>query len=176
MDPIAALLAKQEIVELSHRYAQGIDRADPDAWDSAFTPDAQLHYGIFDLPAAQVSAGMRAGSASPLLITHHLIGNQRVVFDDDTHARTSTYLSAAHRTRLPDGTLQDELVRGRYLDHVVVHAGQWRIADRTLVYDWSQLTPARGRDWWEQPGGTPQVGAHGPADPSHAFFADRPGG
>lgn len=171
MDPLTTLLAKQEILELSYRYARGIDRSDADAWDSAFTPDAQLHYGIFELPAAQVSAGMRAGAPSPLLITHHMVGNQQVRFDDDTHARTCTYLSAAHRTRLPNGTLQDELVRGRYLDRVVKHDGEWRIADRTLVYDWSQLIPAVGRDWWEQPGGTPQVGAHGDADPSYAFFA-----
>lgn len=173
MDEISELLATQAITKLSYRYARGIDRADGDALESAFTPDAVIDYGFMKVPVAAMAGAMRQHVESPTVISHHLIGNVEVIFDDETHARATAYVSGAHRSYHDDGKLWDEFSRGRYLDRVVKHDGEWRIAARQLIMDWSYMAPALDTEYWQtRPGGENTVtGTMGPDDPSHAFLA-----
>jgi len=173
-DALAELLDKQAIAETIHRYAQGIDRRDPECLASVFTADAVLHYGVglYDGPARDMIAGWAPDRPSPFLSTHHHVGNVLVRFSSRARAKAITYFSAVHRARR-NGILVDEFVRGRYLDKLVKRGDQWRIEERRLVYDWSRVDPASGSDWWERPGGKALVGADGPEDPSVAFLAER---
>jgi hypothetical protein len=174
MDPmLKRLIDIRAIEELSYRYARGIDRQDPDALEAAFTPDGVIDYGFMKVPVAAMTGAMRKGMASPTTVSHHLISNVEVVFDDETHARATAYVSGAHRSTHEDGRLWDELSRGRYLDTVVVHDGVWRIASRVLVMDWSYMAPAGEHEWWEtRPSGEKTiVGTFGQDDASYAFFA-----
>lgn len=174
MEPeLKRLLDKQAIAELSFRYARGIDRMDGDILASAFTPDGTIDYGFMKVPVAAMAAGLRKGGQSPTSVSHHLIGNVEVVFDDERHARATAYISGASRSTAEDGVVYDELIRGRYLDTVVVYDGEWRIAERVLIMDWSHVAPAGELEFWQtRPGGEKTLtGKYGKDDPSYAFFA-----
>jgi hypothetical protein len=174
VDPLLKrLIDIRAIEELSYRYARGVDRQDGDALEAAFTPDAVIDYGFMKVPVAAMAGAMRKGVPTPTTVSHHLIGNVEVVFDDETHARSTAYVSGAHRSTHEDGKLWDEFSRGRYLDTVVVHEGVWRISSRVLVMDWSYMAPANELEWWEtRPRGEKTiVGKVGKDDASYAFFA-----
>jgi ketosteroid isomerase-like protein len=164
------LLDKQAITEVIHRYAQAIDRRDTDLLASIFTSDAVLHYGagLFEGPASVLVENWRIGRPSPFLMTHHQVGNILIRLQGGDRASAITYLTAVHRA-LRDGRILDEWVRARYLDRLVKRAGEWRFAERTLVYDWSHVAPADVTSWWEQPGASALIGAHGAADPGAKF-------
>jgi len=80
MDEISELRATQAITKLSFRYVRGVDRADGDALESAFTPDAVIDYGFMKVPVAAMAGAMRRGVESPTVVSHHLIGNVEVIF------------------------------------------------------------------------------------------------
>jgi len=172
-DKLAELLDKQAIAEAIYRYAQGIDRRDPECLSSVFTSDAVLHYGVglYEGPASGLIANWAPDKPSPFLLTHHHVGNILVYFRSPDRAKAITYVNAVHRARR-HGKLVDELVRARYFDKFVKTGGEWRIAERRLVYDWSHVGPADESWWWEQPGASGTSGAHGAADPSVAFLAE----
>lgn len=165
MTPLEELLAKQAIVELVYRYAHAIDRCDCDLLERLFTPDAQLHYGLFDGPAAALIAHRRA-HGSDFVLTHHLTSNILVRVEGD-RARAQSYLSVVHRA-LRDSRSRDEHVRARYLDSLEYHEGEWRFAERTLVFDWAWSTDADPESWWDALGSDALTGSRAD-DPSAQF-------
>jgi 3-phenylpropionate/cinnamic acid dioxygenase small subunit len=163
------LLEKQAIAELLYAYAEGIDRRDHELLETVFAEDCQLHYGAYDHPARVLSDTWRADQPSPFLMTHHLYGNIVVRFHGADRARSVTYFFAQHRAR-HQGRIMDEMVRGRYLDRLKKSDGRWRFAERTIVFDWSKITPADDTHWWDAPGNPAKVGTHGAADPAWRFL------
>jgi hypothetical protein len=163
------LLDKQAIAELIHAYAEGIDRRDGELLERVFTADCQLHYGAYDQPASALVRSWRADSPPLFLMTHHLYGNIAVRFFGVDRARSITYFFAQHRAHR-GGHVMDEMVRGRYLDRLIKQDGQWRFAERTIVFDWSKIAPADSSNWWDAPGNPSKVGAHGSADPAWGFL------
>jgi hypothetical protein len=170
MEPeLRELLDKQAIAELLYAYAEGIDRRDHALLQTVFTPDCQLHYGAYDRPARFLIESWRADKPPALLMTHHLYGNIVVRFCGADRARSITYFSAQHRAD-HKGQVMDEMVRGRYLDRLIKQEGRWRFAERTIVFDWSRISPADVANWWDAPGNPAKVGAHGRADPAWGFL------
>jgi hypothetical protein len=163
------LLDKQAIAELVHAYAEGIDRRDSKLLERVFTEDCLLHYGAYDNSASVLVKSWRADSPPLFLMTHHLYGNIVVRFFGADRARSITYFFAQHRIDR-GGRLIDEMVRGRYLDRLIKQDGQWRFAERTIVFDWSKVTPADSTNWWDAPGNPAKVGGHGSADPAWGFL------
>jgi hypothetical protein len=170
-DKLVELLDKQAIMEVIYKYAEGIDRRDPELLSSIFTPDAMLHYGkgLFDGPARDLIARWGPGQPSRFLHTHHQVGNILIEFQAADRATAVTYLTAVHRA-LRDGRRVDENLRARYLDKLIKQGDTWRIAQRDLVYDWSHIGPADETSWWEQPGAAAVTGAHGATDLSGAYL------
>jgi hypothetical protein len=168
-DKVRELLDKQAIAELLYAYAEGIDRRDHALLERVFASDCQLHYGAYDHPASFLVKNWRADQPPAFLMTHHLYGNIVVRFHDADRARSITYFFAQHRIR-KNGQILDEMVRGRYLDRLIRQNGEWRFAERTIVFDWSKIGPADSANWWDAPGDPAQVGAHGAADPAHGFL------
>lgn len=148
-------------------YSEAIDRRDDALLGSLFEPGARIRYGVFDGTIEDLLA--HRSVRSPLLITHHHIGNIRVRLDGGGGARSIAYLNVVHRADHGDG-LVDELIRARYLDRWAERDRKWRFVERTLVFDWSRVEPAAGvPTWWDS------IGAHvltgnGPADPACGFL------
>lgn len=165
---LARLLDKQDCVELVHKLARAIDRCDADLVRSVFHPDATDDHGMFKGTAAdfvpwvmEVLAGMRR--------TQHVIGNVLVEVDGN-NARGEAYFIAHHCLPGADGAGDTFMVAaGRYLDRFEKRAGEWRIAHRGAVYDWSTTAPST--DMWDRVAmPTHAFGERGHADPSYRHF------
>jgi len=134
--------AKDAIHALACRYAQAVDRREFARLLSLFTPDALLTGPGFSLDgAAAIAEGMSAlGRYSA---TQHHVHHQLVDVDGDS-ASGETYCIANH-VYADEAGVPRKLDWGvRYHDRYVRHDGQWRIAARTLVVDWTQDLPLKG--------------------------------
>jgi 3-phenylpropionate/cinnamic acid dioxygenase small subunit len=134
---------RREIQELLARRATASDRRDPEAMLACHTEDSTDDHGSGRESARTFIERMAATSYrdpdnGP---QKHLIGNVLVDFVDDDVARVESYHLAYHRHGVGNGP-SDNLIAGRYLDEVRRVNGQWLIADRTVVYDWSRTTAA----------------------------------
>ncbi|RDK09280.1 nuclear transport factor 2 family protein [Cupriavidus lacunae] len=132
---------KQAIHALTCRYAQAVDRRDFPSLQELFTPDARLTGPGFRMDGPQAIAdGMAAlGQYSG---TQHHVHQQLVEVDGDT-ATGETYCVANHLYE-QDGVPRKLDWGIRYQDRFVRRDGQWRIAVRELLVDWTQDLPLRG--------------------------------
>ena len=126
------LLDREAIRDCLHRYCRGIDRADEDALRSAYWPDATDEHGAYRGSATgfidQALPKLRAGGRCV-----HAICNMGIDLRGDGAVVESYFIalqvSAAAATR-------ETFLAGRYLDQFERREGEWRIAARTVVYDW----------------------------------------
>jgi SnoaL-like domain len=181
------LEAKEQIRNLVSRHSRGVDRVDPSVIASIYWPDARFALRGVEKPFVEHVVGENI--ADYMGATHHLMGNMIIDLDlENDRAYVETYAIAHHRSRptfesnaavvgadnIPNGSANDvlELIVGvRYLDVMKRREGIWKIGERRLVFDWSQLRRYSGIE----AGGLYEVtsyrGAQGHADPSY----ERPG-
>lgn len=132
----------EAIRTLAYRYAQAVDRREFSRLTALFTPGAKLSGPGFHLDGAQaIAEGMSAlGNYSA---TQHHVHHQLVDVDGDA-ASGETYCIANHLYQ-DDGGVPRKLDWGiRYQDRYVRRQGEWRIAARTLLVDWTQDLPLKG--------------------------------
>jgi len=142
------LLDREEIRDVLLRYCRASDRGDVDMLRDCYHPDAIDHHGGFYHGDAHglvdASEQAIASGALPYTIASHLVANMLIEVDgDQAHAETY-FISFARRPE--GGETLDELVGGRYVDLFTRRDGRWRIAYRTVVYDWARtdkLGPAK---------------------------------
>jgi len=133
------LEARQRIVELVTRRGRAADAKDPDAILAEHVPGSGDTHGIFDGTIEDFVEYLRLHHYARGLygLQRHTVSNVLVELDSPTSARVESYHIAYHRLELADGP-RDVLIGGRYLDRATVHAGQWRLCSRSVVYDWSR--------------------------------------
>jgi hypothetical protein len=129
---IRRLEDRQEIFDALHRYNRGLDRLDPDSVMSAYFADADDHHGSFRGSPAEftswVMEHMREWDSSL-----HLLDLNNLTIDGDS-ADSECYVLFMQRRA--DQT-QLDFGGARYLDHLERRGGEWRIAQRVLVVDWT---------------------------------------
>jgi hypothetical protein len=137
MDPICqadvqALLDREAIRDCLYRYCRGIDRADEEALRSSYWPDAHDSHGAYKGSAAgfitQALPRLRAGGRRV-----HAISNVLIELHGDVAAVESSFLALQASAAAPT---QETFLCGRYVDRFERRGGEWRVADRTVVYDW----------------------------------------
>ena len=144
---LADLLAKQEITEVLYRVSRGTDRGDPDLYASCFHEDGEDFHGLVNGPVAKIVANL--SKATHLVYSQHAITNVLIDLDGDS-ATVESCFDAAHQARREDGRLEDEFIRGRYLDRFERRdGGPWKIARRVVVWDWSRIQPS-GESWFDR--------------------------
>jgi hypothetical protein len=153
------LSARAEIADVVHLYCHAVDRHRWELMDAAFHPDATSRF----LDATRtVPEFVQSGRnlLGPLTDTHHQTGNMLITLDGD-QAWAETYVTAFHAvpTTAPRGTFwggRDEpyegVAGGRYVDRLERRDGAWRIAHRTVVYDWDRFDAVG-----ERPEGLPEA-------------------
>jgi SnoaL-like domain len=134
---LRALLDKHEIHEALMRYCRGIDRGDADLVLSAFHPDATDNHTGLEERAAERMPRAVALAQDMTEWTRHNICNELIELNGDI-AHSESYLVAYHRVK-HDGREFDFLLGARYLDRFERRAGEWRIAQRTVVHDWQRF-------------------------------------
>ena len=134
-DRLQELLDREAIRDCIHRYCRGIDRADEAALLSSYWPEAYDNHGAYAGPVSGFFEQVRAAWArGPRNI--HNVGNVLIEFRDGRQAAVETYFLALQRGTGPDGVERQVMLAGRYCDLFEKREGEWRVADRTVVYDW----------------------------------------
>lgn len=168
---LKALLERDRIRNCIVRLARGEDRRDAALIASACWPDSVSDYGVFKGSFDEYLAWVVPGSPA-IPVTQHVLGQSHIELDGDS-ARVETQVVSYHRVNFGEQE-HDTVIGGRYLDVLEKRAGEWRIAQRTLLYDWFQDWGV-SVDWSQGVMGMPFSAdhfagrAHG--DFSESFFA-----
>jgi hypothetical protein len=155
-DEIKTLLVRERIRDTLANLARGEDRRDAGLITAAFWPDASVDYGIFAGSFDEYLAWVIPGSPA-IPVTQHVLGQAVIEIDADT-AKVETHVTSYHRVNM--GEVERDLVMGgRYLDRFEQRNGEWRIAQRTMLYDWFQDFGV-SVDWSQGLMGMPFSGSH----------------
>lgn len=163
------LIAKDAIRDCLYRYCRGIDRADEALLRSTYWPDGTDHHGPYQGSAMGfVDWAMKTLPYIERGI--HQVHNILIEFKDadktggkENGAAVETYFSAFQRQLGAERQMQQWDMKGRYLDWFVERDGEWRVLNRTVVFDWVEEMPL--------PPGTEQD-RFGPRTPIGALYPD----
>ena len=134
---VRALIDRQAILDCLMRYCRGVDRFDRDLVLSAYHPDAIDDHGAFVGNREEFVEWAFALHDKGQITTQHHLTNHSCEIDGDT-AHTETYYIFSARNR--DETLWT--AGGRYLDRLERRGGEWKIATRYCLVEWSGMIPA----------------------------------
>lgn len=172
-EELNGLLDRENIRDCVARVARGEDRRDADLIRAAFWPDATTDFGISSGPFDDYLAWVVPGSPA-IPVTQHVLGQTYCEVAGDT-ALCETHVTAYHRVNMGEEE-RDSVIGGRYLDRLEKRGDAWRIAHRTMLYDWSQDF-GRSVDWSQGLMGMPFSSDHytgrAVGDHSVAFFGKR---
>ncbi len=153
---------RQQIIEVLHRYARGIDRCDVEMLKSVYHDDATDAHGSFDGNAHEFAEFMVPRLKAQTSYGIHHVTNELVELDGD-RAIAESCLFGYHRVpggrksvamffgdeyadrAQADGTLDGEheyFTGGRYLDKLLKRDGVWRIWRRRITVEWNQCQPS----------------------------------
>lgn len=166
---LQTLLDREAIRDCLYRYCRGIDRADADTLASAYWPDATDRHGAY-----QGSAAGFIAQALPRLQEGgrrvHQISNILIELHGEVAAVESSFIALQSGARKP---AQETFLCGRYVDRFEKRAGQWRVAQRTVVYDWieERVRPELATDDATLFGVRSPNGGVAPHDPVYTLLA-----
>ena len=133
------LVCKQEIREVLERYCRGIDRLDEELVRSVYHPDATDDHGTFKGRGVDFAGYAIVALREHAEATTHMLGQSLIEVDGDVaHAETYVLANHSRRTR---GELWLDTFAGRYVDRLERREGEWKIADRVVVHEWSKVEP-----------------------------------
>lgn len=129
------LMDREAIRDCLYRYCRGIDRADEAFLRSAYWPDATDRHGIYTGPVSGfIQLAIEIFKTAPRNI--HQVSNILIEFTNGKEAVVESYFTALQRGPDRAGTVRQFLLCGRYCDIFEKREDEWRVADRTVVYDW----------------------------------------
>jgi len=170
-DKIQYLLDRAAIHDCLMRYCHAVDRCDAELLRGVYWPDATDDH-IFWRGNAEAFVEFCMPILKSRDQTMHNLGNILMRIDG-SDARVESYFHAYERLCRKDGTSNDVVMCGRYLDRMEKRGQEWRIADRKVVLDWWRIY-TDSADWKRGLFGTHfNVGQRGDADPSAVLFGDR---
>lgn len=173
-EELMALLQRDKIRECIVRLARGEDRRDGELIRASFWPNATTDYGIFAGHFNEYFAWIIPGSPA-IPVTQHMLGQSLIEMRGDA-ALVETQVVSYHRVNM-GAEERDTTIGGRYLDQMEKRDGEWRIARRTMLYDWFQDFGV-SVDWSRGVMGMPFSAGHytGKAtnDYSETFFGNKP--
>ncbi|WP_416830423.1 MAG: nuclear transport factor 2 family protein [Erythrobacter sp.] len=168
---------REAIRDIIAAYAHAIDRRRWSMMEHLFHGDARFRFGVVEGDWRGFVDQARA-IIDPCLATQHQLGQVQFGFEGDTVCHTETYMTAMHTIPagypIPDvfpdkGKIYSAVIAGRYVDRFEKRSGEWRIAQRTGLYDWREFREVEGVDLSDTPGGA--SGFHDERDPSTPVVA-----
>lgn len=170
---IAELLDREAIRDCLYRYCRGIDRADEAALHSSYWPDATDRHGATSGPVEVFFARAAATFRLPVRNVHQ-VGNILIEFRGPDQAAVESHFNAFQRGPGADGVVRQFHLAGRYCDLFEKRGDEWRVAARTVVYDWVDEQPVPAADEAERFGVRQPIGGRWPDDPIYAIGRDAP--
>ena len=138
-DDLRETIDRMRIRQCLERLARGEDRRDADLISASYWPDSITDYGVFKGDFAAYLAWVVPG-AEAITNTQHVLG-QSYIDCQGERARVETQVISYHRVDMGGAQAageSDTCIGGRYLDRLERRGGEWRIASRTMLYDWYQ--------------------------------------
>ena len=157
------VIAEAEIKDVHMRYCRANDRRDEDLMRGCFHADAvvELHEEL----DVEKFIGLGRMVLGQYTVTWHNTGNQLVEVKGDA-AWAEHYTISSHRIARDEvGPERDFIVHGRYIDRMEKRGGEWRIARRKMIVDYTR-TDLVGLN---EPGMGSGGGARDKSDPSYAW-------
>lgn len=139
--------ARTQIHDALMRSCRGVDRLDRALILSAYHPGAHDNHGSFAGPVEDFVDWVFGNHQGKVQSCVHHLGNVLMRIEGSV-AYVESYVLAFHRREL-DGKLIDLMSHGRYIDRFEDRNGEWRIAERHVVFDWDRIDPVEQR--WEGP-------------------------
>lgn len=172
-DELQYLVDREKIRDCLARLARGEDRRDAVLISASCWPDSMTDYGVFAGTFDEYLAWVVPGSPA-IPVTQHFLG-QSVMELDGGSARVETQVISYHRINMGEAE-RDVSIGGRYLDRMEKRYGEWRVAQRTMLYDWYQDFGV-SIDWSQgvmgMPFSAPHFSGRANGDYSEVFFAAR---
>ena len=162
------LIRSEAIRACIARLARGEDRRDAALLRAAFWPDATVDFGVFSGSFDEYLAWVVPG-ADAITNTQHVIGQSHIEADGGG-AKVETHVVSYHRVDMGAGE-RDTVIGGRYLDVFEARGGEWRVASRTMLYDWFSDWGA-AIDWSQGVMGMPLTDPRYPGWAKGDFSAD----
>ena len=166
---VQQLMDREAIRECIYRYCRGIDRQDEAALRSAYWPDGTDRHGPYSGSASGfvdwALARLKKGDRS----VHH-VTNLSIELHG-AQAAVETYFLALQREPDAAGVLQEVFLAGRYLDLFEKRGEEWRVAKRTVMYDWMRPLGSPAGSESERMGPRAPNGVLFPDDPVYALLA-----
>jgi hypothetical protein len=134
-EELKALLEREKIRDCIARLARGEDRRDAQSIGASYWPDSTTDYGVFLGNFDEYLAWVVPGSPA-IKVTQHVLGQSVIDLKGNT-ALVETHVSSYHRIDMGSEE-RDTMIGGRYLDRLEKRGAEWRIAQRTMLYDWYQ--------------------------------------
>lgn len=138
---VQALLDHQAIHDVVLRYCRGIDRLDLELVRGCYHADATDDHGRFRLRTRDEYVEWVGGVLMRYTGTMHVVANHLVELDGDV-ARSETYGVAYHHGDPPDDHRRNFTTGFRYVDRFERRDGEWRIATRVAVREWTHTVTA----------------------------------
>jgi hypothetical protein len=141
-EDLRALVDRDKIRQCLERLARGEDRRDAGMITASLWPDSITDYGVFKGTFDEYLAWVVPG-ADAITDTQHVLGQTYIELAgaaDCVRAKAETQVVSYHRVEMGpgNGEERDTCIGGRYLDLFEKRGGEWRIASRTMLYDWYQ--------------------------------------
>jgi hypothetical protein len=132
---IQELWDREKIKQCLLKYCRGVDRFDRALILEAFHPDCLDEHGKFvGTPEEFVDWALGQHGASHLSHQHCILNHSADIDGDTAHAETYFMFVSMNRRGKPL-----TLGGGRYVDRLEKRNGEWRIAARVTLRDWSMM-------------------------------------
>ena len=141
MSPDDAAAIERILTRLLLRYAHAVDRRDYDAIARCYWNDARDEHGSFQGDAVAYVAWLREVLPN-VAVSSHQFTNILVDVESPGVATSETYCLNVNVFAGRDGAVDTQTTSLlRYLDRFERRNGEWRIARRCVVTDWSRTDP-----------------------------------
>lgn len=157
-EQIAALLDRQQIADVIHRYCRAADRLDVELFKTTFWEDGGFDGGPAEGPATEIIPYLLEKLIPDMWErSQHSISNILIELDED-RAFVEMYLTAFHlshpthasraallgeQNALAAGFKSEDVIEfifgGRYIDIFERRNGEWRIFKRKIVPEWNRV-------------------------------------
>jgi len=167
---VQELLDKQAVHEVVLRYCRGIDRMDPELVRACYHPDATDEHGTF-LGTRDEFVDWVMSAVAKFSVTMHVVANHlcEIDADDGDVAYAETYGVGYHQGPPADDKRRNFATGFRYVDRFERRDGEWRIASRVAVREWThQILPEQ--QWEIRPD---RDGRRGARDRTDAVYTIR---
>jgi hypothetical protein len=155
-----------EIQQVLYRYCRAVDRGDEALLSSVYHPGAVDRHGAYQGTGEAFAAMLVSSMDRAPRVGQHHITNVLIELDGDAADVESYFLALHPLGDSSSGEASHVPVTGRYLDRFERRDGAWKIADRTVVLDWSTApvacSPWAAQDDYPQGGRRQEDPSYGP--------------